>query len=107
MWKQRRHGWSRFLEGLSILVLTAGLVAGLGIIGWQALTWLESAVWKPVTVLMTLKWLGIASSFTPTGWYKTLDFVPLSITLPIIGIAIGYMLWSLADHLRKGPKGVL
>jgi hypothetical protein len=110
MWRKQRHGWPRFFEALSVLLLIGGLVAGIGIIGWQAITWLESAVWVPVSVLAALKWLGIPWALAPTDWlalHKALDFIPLSITLVITGIVVAYMLWAYADHLRKVPKGIL
>ena len=110
MWKQQRHGWPRFFEALSVLFLIAGLVLGIGIIALQAITWLESAVWRPVSVLAALKWLGIPWALTPTDWlalHKALDLTPLSISDAMIGIVVAYVLWSYADHLRKAPKAIV
>jgi hypothetical protein len=106
MWKQTRRGWPRFLESLSVLFLIAGLFAGIGIIGWQALMWLQSAVWRPVSVLMAFQWLG----FDPTSWLTlrtALHFIPLSITLVILAILVANMVWAYADYLRNAPKRFL
>lgn len=67
--------------------------------------WLQSGVWRPVSVLMAFQWLG----FAPTGWFtlRALHFIPLSITLVILALAVAYMVWAYADYLRKAPKGVL
>lgn len=109
MLRKRSQGWPRFFEAMSVLFLIAGLVLGIGMIAWQAITWLESAVWRPVSVLAPLKWLGIPWAVSPTDWFalhKALDFIPLPITLAIIGVVGAYMLWSYADQLRV-PKGPL
>lgn len=106
MARQKRRGWPTFFESLSVFFLLAGLFAGIGIIGWQAVTWLKSGVWTPLSVLMALQWLG----FAPAGWFalhKALHFIPLSLTLAILAIVVAYMLWAYGDHLRKAPKGFL
>lgn len=110
MWKRHRHGWPKFFEALSALFLVTGLVAGIGLVGWQATTWFESGVWKPISVLAALKSLGIPGALDPTAWiafYNTLNCLPLSVTLAVIGVVVAYALWFFADHLRKAPKGVL
>ena len=110
MWKRHRHRWPRFLETLSALFLLTGLVAGIGLVGWQATTWFESGVWRAISVLAALKSLGIAWAHNPTAWigfYNTLDFLPLSVTLAVMGVVMAYVLWFFADHLKKTPKGVL
>jgi len=110
MWKRYRHGWSRFFEALSAVFLVTGLVAGIGLVGWQAITWFQSGVWRPISVLAALKSLGIAWALDSTAsiaFYNTLDFLPLSVTLAVTGVVVAYALWFFADHLRKGPKGVL
>ena len=106
MRRRKRYGWPRFFESLSVLFLIGGLFASIGIIGWQVLMWLQSGVWRPISVLMALQWLG----FAPAGWvalHKTLHFIPLSITLAILALLVAYVLWAYGDHLRKAPKGFL
>lgn len=92
---QARHA----AEAVGGLVIGVGMLAGLLLGGWQALTWLQLGWWPDLSVLHGLQWLGMHWASSPTGWsdlYTMLDSIPLAVALPVIGIVCGALL-SLAD----------
>jgi hypothetical protein len=68
----------------------ADLGAALGVFGWQALTWLMTSVWKPISVLTALNWLHVRWAVSPGSWadlHQFLGNIPLAIALLAVAAA--------------------
>jgi hypothetical protein len=78
-------------------ILGAGIVAAIGILGWQVYTYLKLGIWQSLSVITALLWLNIDWARSPHDWlgvYKVLDGMPLSLAAFLIGVApIGVWLW--------------
>ena len=61
--------------GLFSLLFFAGMGAALGVLGWQALTWLMTSVWKPISLLTALNWLHLRWAVSPTLWPDLQQFL--------------------------------
>jgi hypothetical protein len=91
---------------LDILVpiLGAGILATVGIIGWQIYSYLRLGEWQSLSIITALLWLNVDWARLPSDWagvHKILDAIPLSLTALVAGIApIGLWLWW--DERSKG-----
>jgi hypothetical protein len=77
----RRGG---FFSGAFFVFLGAGLC----VFGWQALIWITTSTWKPITVLDALSWLHLRWAVSPRGWaelHQVLANTPLALAL--LGVA--------------------
>jgi hypothetical protein len=66
------------------LLFFAGTAGAVGVFGWQALTWLMTSVWKPVSVLTGLMWLKLPWAVFPASWQNLHQFLgntPLALAL--------------------------
>jgi len=72
--------------------LTLGpLLSGAGVFGWQVYSWLSTGDWKSVSLLDFMRWAGSHPEWTetPTTWmglWKLLNWIPLSVTLLLLGV---------------------
>lgn len=82
--------------GAVILVSTGGALC---VFGWQALTWLMTSVWKPISVLTVLNWMHIRWSVSPGTWQDLHQFLantPLAVALLALG-ALGFLAFVVFD----------
>jgi hypothetical protein len=81
------------------LLIVVGIGGALLVFGWQALTWLMTEVWKPISVLTALGWLHIPGAVSPAGWYGFYQFLgnaPLAAALLGVGV-LSLMAFALLD----------
>jgi len=81
-------------SGLLMFPIIGSVIAGFLIVGWQLLTWLEKAVWDPVTIRTALSWLTgrtIYDDDLATGFFwldrivlLSVDKLPLALWLIVI-----------------------
>lgn len=98
----------KVLRVLGGLIFVAGCVGGLGVLGWQVLVWLQSAVWTPISIVTGLRWLEFSWAVNPTGWrdvHRLLNDFPLAIGLPLLGWAVGWVAIAIAKDIGKPSKG--
>jgi len=91
-----RNGTGKNFFGAAILVGAGGALC---VFGWQALTWLMTSVWKPISVLTVLNWLHIRWSVASGPWHDLHQFLgntPLSVAL--LGVAaVGFLAFVVFD----------
>lgn len=71
------------------VLMAAGILGALFVFGWQALTWLMTSVWKPISVLTALNWLHVPWAVFSGSWYglhQMLGNTPLALAL--LGVAV-------------------
>ena len=81
------------------VVIFIGIGGALCVFGWQALTWLMTSVWKPISVLTALNWLHIRWSVFPDSWYglhQLLGNTPLAVALLGVGV-LGFIAFVVFD----------
>jgi hypothetical protein len=83
--------------GSLVLIFGVGVLAAVGILGWQVYSYLKLGVWQPLSVVTALVWLNDPWARSPTDWlgvHKMLDEMPLSLGAFLAGMApIGVWLW--------------
>lgn len=98
---------SRRLEGsgssagsaLDILIplLGAGVLAAIGIVGWQIYSYLKLGEWPSLSIITVLLWFNVDWARSADDWagvHKILNAFPLSLATFVAGIApIGIWLW--------------
>jgi|SRR3989304_2915766 len=88
-----------------IPILGVGLLAAIGIIGWQIYTYLKLGEWTSLSIITVLRWFSADWARSPSDWagvHKILNEIPLSLTAFVAGVApIGVWLWW---HERSRPK---
>ena len=61
-----------------------GLFTAIGILGWQALTWLKTGEWQTLTLMSALASFGVKWASSPESWigiYNLLKEIPLTVAL--------------------------
>ena len=75
------------------------LAAGLLVFGWQALTWITTSTWKPVTVLNAIGWLHVRWAVSPGSWadlHQMLSHTPLALAL--LGVAgVSFLIYAVLN----------
>ena len=59
-----------------------GFFAALGVLGWQAVSWLKTGEWQTLTLMTGLASFGVEWASSPNGWigiYNLLKHVPLTV----------------------------
>jgi hypothetical protein len=86
----------------------AGILGALLIVAVQGVSWFEFGTWPQVTVIHGLVALGFP---TPTSTWpviqKAIDTVlgvPISVLVPVIGVGLRMIFWSLATKFQ--PRGL-
>ncbi len=78
-------------------ILGAGILAAVGMLGWQIYSYLRLGEWPSLSIITALLWLNVDWARSPNDWagvHKILDAIPLSLTAFLAGIApIGVWLW--------------
>jgi hypothetical protein len=78
------------LQGLTVAGTAAlycvgfGLFAPVGIIGWQALGWLKTGAWPPISLTAGLASFGVQWASSPHSWigiYNVLKHIPLTVAV--------------------------
>jgi len=85
--------------GFFSLLFFAGTGAALGVSGWQALTWLMTSVWKPISVLTALNWLHVRWAVSPGSWsdlHQFLGNTPLAGAL-LVAAALSFVAYALCN----------
>jgi len=85
--------------GFFSLLFFAGTGAALGVFGWQALTWLMTSVWKPISVLTALHWLHVRWAVSPGRWsdlHQFLGNTPLAAALLAVA-ALSFLAYTLRN----------
>lgn len=93
---QARHA----AEAVGDFVIIVGVLAGILLCGWQALTWFQLGWWPPISVLDGMQWFGMHWASSPASWpdlYSMLDSIPLAVAIPVIGIVCGALLSLAGD----------
>lgn len=89
----------------SILACIAAWLAAIGIVCWQALTWLRYARWPHLTIADALQLAGSGPPrFTWMGVQRLSDWLcglPLALALPLAGVLL---VWF-AEENRKSSTG--
>jgi hypothetical protein len=73
----------------SLVVLLAGLGGGAVVFILQAVRWLQTETWTPVSIVTGLQWLHVKWAFVPKHWHELhefLDKLPLALVLGVVGI---------------------
>ncbi|UZJ44466.1 hypothetical protein OOT55_17690 [Marinimicrobium sp. C6131] len=94
---------AKFLD----LVVIGPAVVGLGVVIWQAFSWLQSGDWQAISVIDFLLWTGLEGAWLnePTSWiglWKMLDWMPLSVG----GMTLSFILF-LAVNIYVVVSGLL
>jgi hypothetical protein len=69
------------------------------VFGWQALTWLMTSAWKPVSVITALNWLHVRWAISPGAWsdlHQSLVNTPLAVAL-LAAAALCFVLYALVN----------
>jgi hypothetical protein len=80
-------------------MIFVGIGGALCVLGWQALTWLMTSVWKPISVLTALNWLHMRWSVFPdsgSGLHQLLGTTPLAVALLGLGV-LGFLAFVVFD----------
>ena len=81
------------------VLMFVGVAGALLVSGWQALTWLMTSVWKPISVLTALNWLHLPWAASPGAWYgvhQLLGNTPLALAL--LGVVVlSFLAFALFD----------
>jgi hypothetical protein len=81
------------------VVIFVGIAGALSVFGWQALTWLMTSVWKPISVLTALNSLHIPWAVSPGSWYGLYQWLantPLALALLTVGV-LGFVAFVVFD----------
>lgn len=98
---QYQDFWDRSANWLLAFSTLAGLLAAVGILGWQTFTWLRTGTWVPLPLYSALDYLGadLALIYNPSNWYGAaaaarwvLD-LPLALCIPA-AIVIALLCWK-------------
>ncbi|NWG46319.1 MAG: hypothetical protein HXY25_07195 [Alphaproteobacteria bacterium] len=92
--------WQGLLKSFASFVGTTPLLTAPGIIGWQALQWLQTARWPRLNLAFALEQIGLEKPFTPfLGLNVIADWMPLSLAAFIVTIlwAIPFIEYSYSD----------
>ena len=80
-----------------IPILALGVLAAIGIVGWQIYSYLKFSEWHSLSVISALRWCDIEWARSPSNWvgvHKILNEFPLSLASFVIGMApVGLWLW--------------
>ena len=74
---------------LLFAAITGTIFSGVGTSIWQIYHYLQFGSWTSVSVVDAFQWAGMKWAHAPTVWlglHRILDWCPLSLTLPSIGI---------------------
>lgn len=97
-----------FLGSLGLWVMGLGFLGCVGLLGFQIYMWLYSGEWVPIPLAFVPAALGVNLNpiYEPQSWRGlavlgelVLD-LPLSLSLLLIGFAIGAFVVSIAEDLR-------
>jgi hypothetical protein len=85
--------------GFFSVLMFVGIVGALLVSGWQALTWLMTSVWKPISVLSALNWLHIPWAVSTGSWYGLHQLLAnTSLALALLGVAVlSFLAFALFD----------
>jgi len=92
---------------VAIYLVAFDLIAALGVIGWQALRWLQTGEWQSLTLLTGLTSCGVQWASHPDSWigiHNLLKHVPLSAAVFWAGMlpALSFMLLHNWSVRRRG-----
>ena len=80
-----------------IPILAVGVLAAIGIIGWQFYSYLKLGEWPSLSVITLLRWFNIEWAGAPSDWvgvHMILNEFPLSLAALFAGmVPIGLWLW--------------
>ena len=71
------------------VAITGTICFGVGTSIWQVYHYLQYGIWTSVSVIDAFQWAGMKWAQVPTAWlglHRILDWCPLSLALPSIGI---------------------
>ena len=60
---------------------------------YQIYTYLQTGTWIPISLITAFQWLGAEWAITPNSWhglYEVLDFIPLSLTIFVLGVITAF-----------------
>jgi len=98
------------LNGLTVPGTTAlycaglGLFAALGVLGWQALTWMKTGEWPMLTLMTGLASFGVDWASSPESWigiHNLLAYVPLTVAVFWAGMIPALILMLLHNWYVK------
>jgi len=81
-----------------------GLFAPIGIIGWQALGWLKTGEWQPISLTAGLASFGVQWAAAPHSWlgiYNVLKHIPLTVAVFWACMAPALLLMLLHNRLVR------
>ena len=76
---------------VAALITVVSSFGGFCILLWQAYGYLRQEVWQPVSAIDALRYVNMKWAFAPTDWlglYRILEWMPLSLLLPIAGVVL-------------------
>lgn len=85
----------------AILAVAAGILCGLAVFAYQAYWWLRMSYWFSISIITGLRWLDVSWARAPWDWlglHALLDFIPLSLALPIVGLVAAGMIMQMAKE---------
>lgn len=75
--------------GLATLLVVFSFLGGIAVFLWQIYGYLRFEVWHSVFVVDVLRSAEVRWAFLPNDWlglYRVLDWIPISIFLPLLGM---------------------
>jgi len=86
----------RTIEVVLIVLACLLFLAGPAVLIFQAYVWVREAAWMPLSALDGLIWAGSTHQwlFSPDDWlgiHAFLNWLPMSIALPILAVIPGYL----------------
>lgn len=76
---------------LTFAFIAVPIFSGIFVVVWQIYRYLRYDIWTSVSVIDALRWSSVMWAHNPTDWlgiYRILDWMPLSLAFPSIGIFV-------------------
>jgi hypothetical protein len=98
------------LQGLTVAGTVAlyfvgfGLFAPIGIIGWQALSWLKTGEWQSISLTAGLAAFGVQWAASPHSWigiHNVLRHIPLTVAMFWVWMIPALLLMLLHNRLVR------
>jgi hypothetical protein len=102
--KRLGHVLSEISKAAFVLLASAGVLTGLGILGYQVFTWLKTGAWPAVSLMHGLHylfpdwdtmWQWISAPRSWLGFHKIVSWLlihtPLSLVVALIGLSFAFV----------------